>query len=332
MDKSRKETLVKTAHLREVDNVEIVSLVDNSVDIISTIEREEVQQVRKWVEERKSEEWVKKYFHHPIAEHGFSMLVQLFYNGKSHRILFDCGGSPEVVVTNIQRMGLDLSDIEAIVLSHGHDDHCGGLTSVLKVISKENLPIIIHKDMLKTRGVITSDGTIRKHPDFPTEDQVKPATYVKTKQPYLLADGTILVTGEIPRATDFEKGFLQQRAFIDGKWQPDTSVLDDRAIVIKIKKKGLVIISGCAHAGIINTTLYTQKITGVTNILAVMGGFHLAGKEYEQRISQTVKELKRINPTIVVPTHCTGWRGFYSIKEAMPQACVWNSVGNLYKF
>lgn len=298
---------------------------------MSTIEREEVQQVRKWVKKRKGEDWTKEHFRLPLAEHGFSMWVRVLCNGKFHSVLFDSGGSPEGVVTNAQRIGLNLSEIESIILSHGHPDHCGGLLTVLGVINKENLPVIVHEDMFKTRGVVNPDGTVRKYPDFPTENQVKPARYVKTKQPCLVVDDAILVTGEIPRKTDFEKGFLQQRALINGKWQPDPWVWDDRAVVINVRQKGLVVISGCAHAGIVNTILYVQQLTGVTDVLAIMGGFHLAGEEYEQKISRTVEELKRINPTILVPMHCTGWRGFCAVAKAMPQAFVWNSVGNLYR-
>lgn len=180
--------------------------------------------------------------------------------------------------------------------------------------------------------VANPDGTIRKHPEFPTEKKVKPARYVKTKQPYLIADNMILVTGEIPRKTGFEKGFPQHRVFIDRKWQPDPWIWDDRAIVINVRQKGLVVVSGCAHAGIINTILCAQRITGVDDVYAVMGGFHLAGKESEQRISQTVEKLKMINPKLLAPSHCTGWRGVYAVAKACPSAFVWNSVGNLYRF
>jgi 7,8-dihydropterin-6-yl-methyl-4-(beta-D-ribofuranosyl)aminobenzene 5'-phosphate synthase len=107
---------------------------------------------------------------------------------------------------------------------------------------------------------------------------------------------------------------------------------DDRAIVINVKQKGLVVLSGCAHAGIINTIKYAQHITGVKKIHGIMGGFHLAGKEYEPRIDQTVENLKLIKPYLIAPSHCTGWRGIYAIAQAMPEAFVWNSVGNLYKF
>jgi 7,8-dihydropterin-6-yl-methyl-4-(beta-D-ribofuranosyl)aminobenzene 5'-phosphate synthase len=318
--------------LKEVDGAEIISLMDNSIDFLSTIRKKEVQQVRKWMKESKGEDWIREHLIGPMAEHGFSMLIRTFYDGASHSVLFDTGGSPEGVVINADRMGPDLSEIESIALSHGHYDHFAGLLSVLKVINKQGLPIIVHEDMFKTRGTADDNGTIRKHKDFPADDQVKPARYVRTKQPYLIADKTVLVTGEIPRETDFEKGFLQHRVFTDGQWRPDPWILDDRAIVINVKQKGLVVVSGCAHAGIVNTTRYAQQISGTDNVYAIMGGFHLAGKEYASRISQTVEELKLINPDLIVPSHCTGWKGIYAIAEAMPDAFVWNSVGNLYKF
>ncbi len=332
MNGNSNRKLNRTVPLREVDGVEIISLIDNSVDFLSTIEREEVQNIREWIKERKDEEWVKKHFRLPIAEHGFSMLVRVFCDDKLHRILFDTGGSPEGMVTNASRMGIDLSEIDSIVLSHGHYDHFGGLLTVLRVVDKENLSIIVHEDMFKTRGVADLQGNIRKHPDFPSDDQVKPARYIRTKQPYLLADNTILVTGEIPRKTDFEKGFPRHKVRVEGEWLPDPWILDDRALVIKVRQKGLVLISGCAHAGIINTALYAQQIAGLNKMYAVIGGFHLAGKEFESRIDQTVRELKLINPSILVPSHCTGWKAICKSASAMPRTIVWNSVGNLYRF
>jgi len=311
-----------TVLLREVERAEIISLVDNSVDYLSTIDKDEVKQVR---------EWAKGHRQLPMAEHGFSMLVRVFDHGKSHSMLFDTGNSPKGIVNNAKRMGLNLREIECIVLSHGHYDHFGGMLSALKLVNKDNLPIIVHEDMFSIRGVANPDGTIRKYPKFPTENSIKPAKYVKTKHPYIIAENAILVTGEIPRKTCFEKGYPQHRVFIDGEWQPDPWILDDRAIVINVKQKGLVILSGCAHAGIINTILYARQVTRVNDVYAVIGGFHLAGKEYEQRINQTVKELKKINPKLIVPSHCTGWRGICTVAKAMPYAFVCNSVGNLYK-
>ena len=113
-------------------------------------------------------------------------------------------------------------------------------------------------------------------------------------------------------------------------WQPDPLILDERALVFNIKDKGLVIISGCAHAGIINTIQYAQQITGTTKVYAVLGGFHLAGKEFEKRIESYNRGTKKINPELIVPSHCTGWRALYAIHEKFSEAFVANSVGNLY--
>ncbi|MDQ1280737.1 MAG: fold metallo-hydrolase [Thermoproteota archaeon] len=322
----------KRLFLKEVDRVEILSLMDNSVDLLSTIDNKDVKPVREWVEDRKGTDWTERYYRSPSAEHGFSMLIRVTSGGKSHSILFDCGASKEGVVSNIGKMGLDLSEVETVVLSHSHNDHSGGLLGVLKAINRADMPIIVHEDMFKTRGVANPDGSVRKRGDFPDEDQVKPARYVKTKEPLLLANDGVLVTGEIPRKMDFEKGFPQQRVLIEGDWKSDPWVWDDRAITINVKHKGLVIVSGCAHAGIINTAINAIQVSGVRNVTAIIGGFHLAGGEYEPRINRTVEELKQLKPKMVVPTHCSGWRGFYAIRNALPEACVWNSVGNLYQF
>lgn len=322
----------KHAALREVDALEIICLVDNCVDFTSSVDRSEVQGVRSWVAKRMGEKWFKEHFSLPIAEHGLSMLIKVSYNGKSHTVIFDAGVSRKGAVSNARAMGINLKQVEAIILSHGHRDHWGGLISFIQAIGETDLPIIVHEDMFKTRGVTNDDGSIRRYPNFPGENEISPAKFVKTKEPFLLADNTILVTGEIPRKTDFEKGYTRQCALINGVWQPDPWVWDDRALVINVKRKGLVIVSGCAHAGIINTVLYGKEISDDGKIHAIIGGFHLSGRECEERIGDTVKALKQLNPELAVPMHCTGWRGAFTIAKELPKAFVWSSVGNLYTF
>ena len=318
--------------VKEADAAEIISLVDNSVDFLSTIDNKQVQSFRQWTREQYGQEWTRTHTQLPLAEHGFSMLIRVFNEGKSNSVLFDTGGSAEGIVENTKRMSISLSEVEGIVLSHGHYDHFGGLLSTVKAINKVNLPIIVHEDMFETRGTRRSNGTIRRYTKFPTEAQLSPARIVRTKRPSLIADSMVCITGEIPRKTSFETGYTQHKAFVSGAWKSDPLIRDERAIAINIKGKGLVVLSGCAHAGIINTIAYAQQITGTEKVHAVMGGFHLAGKEFESRIQPTIKELQRINPKLIVPSHCTGWRAMCAIAKTFPKALVWNSVGNFYKF
>lgn len=324
-------TKLRTVKVAEADGVEILSLMDNSVDFLSAIERKEAQSFRQWMKKRHGQEWARTHVELPFAEHGFSMLIRILQGGKSHCILFDTGSSSEGVVENAKRMDIDLNEVECIVLSHGHYDHFGGILSALKAINKVNLPVIVHEDMFKTRGTANLTGGIRAYPEFPAKELMQVAQLIETKRPFLVAEDMVLVTGEIPRETSFEKGYAQHKVFNNGSWQPDPWIRDDRAIVINVKGKGLVIISGCAHAGIINTVHYAQQITGITCVYAVIGGFHLAGKEFETRITPSIEELKRVNPKLIVPSHCTGWRAMCAFAKAFPEAFAWNSVGNLYR-
>jgi len=310
---------------REVDRLEIISLVDNYVDFLSTASRREVQSYWQWTKPR------NEHSEMPVAEHGFSMLVRVFNGEKSESLLFDTGGSPRVIIDNSRIMGLDLSEVGFVVLSHGHYDHFGGLLSVVEAVGKTGLPLIVHEDMFKTRGSASRDGKVRNFPDFPVQTKLKSAQLIFNRQPLLVADGQVCVTGEIPRVTSFENGLMQHQILVNGSWQPDPLIVDDRAIVLNVKNKGLVILSGCAHAGIINTINYAKQVTGVEAVYAVMGGFHLAGRGFESKIAPTLAELARINPVLIAPMHCTGWRAIAVIHREFPDAFVWNSVGNMYK-
>ena len=318
--------------MKEASKLEIVSLMDNNVDFLSSNTRKEVQSLWHWTKEQYGTEWAQAHTELPFAEHGFSMLVRVFRNQEKCTILFDTGVSSNGVIMNAKRMGIDLSEVSYIVLSHGHYDHFGGLQTIVEAVNKTGLPIIIHEDMVKHRGTASLRGVIREYPHFPNSEQLTPAKIVNTKKPYLIANDLACITGEIPRKVTFEKGLMQNKIYGVNSWQPDLLVLDDRALVINIKDKGLVIISGCAHAGIINTIRYAQQITGLAKVYAILGGFHLAGKEFEKRIEPTIEELKKINPELVVPSHCTGWRALSSIAQAFPNVFVCNSVGNMYQF
>jgi 7,8-dihydropterin-6-yl-methyl-4-(beta-D-ribofuranosyl)aminobenzene 5'-phosphate synthase len=326
--KAASETPIKP---KEADAVEILNLVDNSVDFLSTNNKQQVQSFRQWKRKRDGQEWDKRGVQLPFAEHGFSVLIRVFNGDNSSCVLFDTGGSPKGMVENAERMEVNLREVECIVLSHGHYDHFGGLISAVKAVNKADLPIIVHENMFKTRGSANVKGAVRKYPEFPTSAELSPAKLVSTKQPSLVADGMVCVTGEIPRKTSFETGYTQHKAFVSGSWKSDPLIMDERAVTVNIKGKGLVVLSGCAHAGIINTVSYAQQITRTEKVHVVLGGFHLAGKTFENRIQPTIAELQRINPELIVPSHCTGWKAMCAMAKTFPDAFVWNSVGNLYR-
>jgi 7,8-dihydropterin-6-yl-methyl-4-(beta-D-ribofuranosyl)aminobenzene 5'-phosphate synthase len=312
----------KNVALKEASRIEILSLMDNSVDFLSSPSRQEAKSFWQWSRSRGEM---------PIAEHGFSMLIRAFSGEESISILFDAGNSANGVAENAARMEIDLAEVSCVVLSHGHYDHFGGLKTVIKAINKVDLPIIAHENMMKRRGTANSKGEIREYSTLPKVEELYPAKVVCTKEPMLIGKDFACVTGEIPRKAEFEKGLMQNRIFSDGAWQPDDLILDDRALVFSVKGKGLVVISGCAHAGIINTIRYAQQLTAVSEVYAVLGGFHLAGREFEKRIQPTIEELREINPTIIGASHCTSWRALNAFADAFPEAFVFNSVGTMYK-
>ena len=154
---------------------------------------------------------------------------------------------------------------------------------------------------------------------------------VQTKEPYPMLGGTVLFLGDIPRRTDFEKGFPIAHRLEDGKEVPDP-IEDDTSIVMNLWGKGLIILSGCAHAGIINTVQYALEVTGESRVYAIMGGFHLSGPFFEQIIDRTATELQKFDPVYVIPTHCTGRKAVMEIEKKMPAQFILNMAGTKLTF
>jgi 7,8-dihydropterin-6-yl-methyl-4-(beta-D-ribofuranosyl)aminobenzene 5'-phosphate synthase len=138
------------------------------------------------------------------------------------------------------------------------------------------------------------------------------------------------VTGQIHRSTPFEQGFPIHYARMEDQWQQDPWIHDDQAVVLHVKDKGLVVLTGCGHAGAINTIRHAQELTGIQKVYAVLGGFHLTGALFEPIIPPTVAALKDLSPALIVPAHCTGWRATHAIARELPEAFVPNSVGTRF--
>jgi 7,8-dihydropterin-6-yl-methyl-4-(beta-D-ribofuranosyl)aminobenzene 5'-phosphate synthase len=136
-----------------------------------------------------------------------------------------------------------------------------------------------------------------------------------------------LVTGQVARTNDFETGWPEHYAELDGVLRPDPLICDDQGLVLNLRGKGLIVLSGCGHAGIVNTVHHAQAITGIQQVHAVIGGFHLGPTFFHDRIQRVVDALIMLEPTLIAPAHCTGYRAAYAIYRLRPEAFVQNTVG-----
>jgi 7,8-dihydropterin-6-yl-methyl-4-(beta-D-ribofuranosyl)aminobenzene 5'-phosphate synthase len=263
-----------------------------------------------------------------ISEPGFSALVRFTKNGRERTLLFDTGVSPTGMVENVRRLGLALQDVEVIVLSHGHWDHVTGMEGVARTLGRAALPVMIHPEFWSRRR-ITFPGLDPAELPSTSRSALEGAGFeiVEEREPSFLLDGSVLITGEVDRTTEFETGFLGHDAFRDGRWQPDPLILDDQALVVRVRDRGLVVVSGCGHAGIVNTVRYAQKLTGQREIAAIIGGFHLSGPMFEPIIAPTVRAFDELSAALLVPAHCTGWRAVHQLAARFPDAFVQSTVG-----
>jgi 7,8-dihydropterin-6-yl-methyl-4-(beta-D-ribofuranosyl)aminobenzene 5'-phosphate synthase len=337
--------------LQEIEKISITILIDNYTDRLleNTSHTLRSPMIRG-----------EKFLPAPLAEHGFSTLIKIHhkyqnkdlerldYKNDNNTFLFDTGVTEEGIILNAANFGINLDQIEAIILSHGHFDHFNGLLNVIDHISKP-IDIIVHPDAFLKRWLIFPDGRKAKMPVL--EEQIlsrKGAIIHKNRNVNFLplkehnhdynnstAGRSLLITGQIPRETNFEKGFPFQYMENpdENNLSHDPLVNDDQAIVVNIRNKGLVILSGCGHAGIINTINYAKRLTGISRIHAIIGGFHLSGgKLYEDAIDPTIEEIKNADPEWIVPCHCTGWKAVNRIINSMPEKFIQTSVGTVFEF
>jgi 7,8-dihydropterin-6-yl-methyl-4-(beta-D-ribofuranosyl)aminobenzene 5'-phosphate synthase len=270
-----------------------------------------------------------------MAEHGFSALVTVRRGDATTSVLFDTGLSPDAMVTNADRLGLDLSGVHAVVLSHGHFDHAGGLVGLAGLAGRRgtrSVPMVVHP-LVWTRRRLARPGS--KADDWPTLSKRaltgEGFEVIERRQPSLLVGGSILITGEVDRTTDFEHGMPPSHQHWTGTtWEPDPLVLDDQALVVNVRGKGLVVVTGCGHAGAINIVRYAQRLTGVPRLHALLGGLHLSGPFFAPTIAPTVDALTELAPDLLVPGHCTGWKAQHTLAAALPNSWIQGSSGTRY--
>jgi 7,8-dihydropterin-6-yl-methyl-4-(beta-D-ribofuranosyl)aminobenzene 5'-phosphate synthase len=320
----------------ETEKVAVTVLVDNTADLIV-----------------KSTETVIRFQDEALlAEHGFAALVDL--QGGETRILWDAGLSEIALPENMRRMKIDPTTINVIALSHGHGDHTGAMTDIIRAMGRRPegrewdpdasmdeilewvkgcpVPLVAHPAAFRERWGIDEDG--RKHGPHTCahreEWEAAGAQIVLSEGPHRLGPGC-WTTGAVPRLSFETAGRSGKRFYRDGDRLLPDDLADDQTIVINVKGKGLVVVTGCAHSGIVNTVNYAREISGVDRVWAILGGFHLAPAS-DKEIRRTIEEIRQMKPVLVVPTHCSGFRAISQFARQMPQQFVLGVVGTTYLF
>lgn len=317
--------MTEKVDLKAINQIEILTLQDNYIDMGAKDNNEIVQRPTPF-----NGHEIKINF---LAEHGLSALVKINRGKAARALLFDFGFSKHGAAYNADVLDVDLTVVEALVLSHGHPDHSGGLKKLAEKIGKPTIPLVLHPAAFRNpRYLKAPNGFTAYFPPFIRENVEAYGTIpVETTTPYPLLDSGAVFLGQIPKATAFEQD-TPNRFYEENGIEKQDMIEDDSAIAFNLKDKGLVIISGCAHSGIVNTVTHAIDVTGIERIWAIMGGFHLSGADIDTVVQPTVDALKEFNPRYIIPTHCTGREAVLEIENQMPKSFILNMVGTKLTF
>jgi len=320
-----------------VDSLEILVLVDNATDTLSStpahVESEGAGLMRRGVRTMGGKCLC-------CAAHGLSCLITVERGGVRRAMLFDTGPEEYAFERNVTRLAADLAPVEAIMLSHGHWDHAGAMLLALTMIRGRNggreILFDAHPDMFRSRAVKMPNGQLRQMEDIPSIEDLTAfgAKVVSSSEPHGLLDGRVHVSGEIPRVTDYERGYPGQvRRTLDGEgWEPDELLLDERWLGVHVRGKGLVVLSACSHAGIVNVLHHARQSFPDVPLYAILGGLHLSGAN-EAVIPQTVADLRQFDLNTIAAGHCTGWRAMTALASAFGDGILApTAVGKRYSF
>ena len=244
-----------------------------------------------------------------LGQHGISFLITAERNSIQKNVLVDVAQNSSALLENMHMLDITPSSIDAVVLTHCHYDHTQGLAKVLRKIGKKDIPVIGHPDIFRLnfitnpylRPVGVMDG------DRQADIENSGGSLYLTKNPLEIMPG-LFTTGEIERTTDFEEVGISLSTIENGQVKPDL-MLDDISLIANVKEKGVVIATGCSHAGIVNIAKQAVKLVGTDKIHGIIGGFHLieATGSVKNRIKKTAQALKKFDPDWIYAGHCTGF-------------------------
>lgn len=265
-----------------------------------------------------------------LGQHGVSYWLEAERRGSTKKILVDVGQNPEALLFNVGKLGIPLAETDAVVLTHCHYDHTQGLTQILKTIGRKDVPVIAHPALFRLNFVtdpfFQHVGVMQG--DKPEDLRAAGAELVLVSGPVQLMPG-LSTTGEVPRVTDFEEvGIALSTMDENGRVVPD-SMPDDLSLAARIKGKGLVIVTGCSHAGIINILRHTAAPS--ERIEGVIGGLHLV-EASEERIEKTASALAEFSPSLVAAGHCTGFRAQAALYAEFGSRFSTMGAGTVFRF
>ncbi len=328
----------------ELDELLVTVVVDNATDTLSTVP-DGVPQLAEWdhlfggpsMGTHDGHDMVAVFAHLCVASHGFSALATARRGADAATVLFDVGPSGEVWLGNAERLGIDLSEISVLFVSHWHGDHTGGIPTVVDAIAEARrrsgrppLLVDVHPQRPDRRGILHPRGTFAMLPDEPTLAEIEGAGGLISPHTVVHAvggAGLFLASGHIPRVTDYETGLSGHYTWRDGRTVADREIHDERFLAARVRHRGTTVFSACSHAGIVNVGLEARRLFPDSPVDLLLGGYHLAGASVEDRIGSTVRDLvDRVAPRIVAPGHCTGWRARNALATAFGPAGFASSV------
>jgi 7,8-dihydropterin-6-yl-methyl-4-(beta-D-ribofuranosyl)aminobenzene 5'-phosphate synthase len=259
------------------------------------------------------------------GEHGLAYWIE----AGQERVLLDTGQTAEGLLHNAECLGIDLATANAVVLSHGHDDHTGGLEEVLE--GTGSIPLFLHPGALARRFSRKEDGSVLEIGAPPPLQEpflrAHTSSLVWTHEATTITD-VLRVTGQVPRETDFED--TGGAFYLDRGCSTPDPIVDDQAVHFDTPE-GIVVLLGCGHAGVVNTLRHVQRITGGRPIHAVIGGMHLATAS-KHRLDRTVEALRELDVDIISPLHCTGPRAQARLASEFPDRWKPGHVGSRFEF
>ena len=258
-----------------------------------------------------------------LGEWGAAFLIET----DQHQILFDVGAG-QTLLGNARALGVNLARTEAIAISHEHGDHTEGLDSALSAVGSVDL--FVHPAAFDTRYWRAGDRAApHTMPLSRQQLSQRVRRLIETKGPTSIREG-LMVTGEIPRVTDFEDTGVRESAFLDASMETPDPILDDQAVFFRVPE-GLVIVLGCGHAGLVNTMRYVSELTGESRIFAIIGGTHLVSAS-PARMQRTVEALREFDVQKIMLSHCTGAQAFADLAKAFPGRSSWPASGTRIRF